>query len=316
MDERSMQRLRQLPDDELGRAVARAADASFPRTPDIASIVQARLERDSLAYPELHPRRARAARIWFPWLRVRRATALAILAIVLLAAIAAAVIFGVPGIRFTFVPALPSLPPTPAAATPAPSSGTPLPGVSPSAPPGVSPSPPSSFVPSPGPSAVGIDLFLGAPVSLDEARHAVLFPLQLPSDPLLGPPDQAYLQQTRIGHAVTLVWVARPGLSASTSGVAALLTEFEGSLNPDQFQKVIGPGTSVTPVLIHGAARYWLHGADHFFVSPTATGGNWDEQRVRLAGDTLLWNEGSVTYRLEAPVSQQVAIRIAESLAP
>ncbi len=298
-----MQQLRRLPDDELGRAVARIADASFPRTPDIAAVVQARLERDALTYPELRSRGAAPASR-FPWLRVRRATALAILAIVLLAAIAAAVIFGVPGIRFTFVPTLPSLSPTPSAATSAPSAATPRPSAS------------SSPASSPRASVVGGDMFLGAQVTLDEARKGVLFALQLPADPLLGPPDQAYLQQTQIGHAVTLVWGARPGLPAGTTGVAALLTEFEGSLNPDQFQKVIGPGTSVTPVLIEGVTGYWLHGAEHFFVSPTQTSGNWDEQRVRLAGDTLLWNLGSVTYRLEASVSQEVAIRIAESLAP
>jgi hypothetical protein len=159
-------------------------------------------------------------------------------------------------------------------------------------------------------------MFLGSPVSLDEARRGVLFPLQLPTDPLLGAPDQAYLQQTHIGRAVTLAWGPRAGLPAGVTGVAALLTEFDGFVNPDQFQKVIGPGTTVTPVSISGTTGYWLHGAAHFFVSPTATGGNWDEQRVRLAGDTLLWNVGSVTYRLEAPVAQDVAIRIAESLAP
>jgi hypothetical protein len=307
MDERSMDKLRNLPDDELGRVLARVADASFPQTPDVASMVQARLERDALAYPEVRPRAAgRGSR--FPWLRVRRATALAILAIVLLAAVVAAVIFGVPGIRFTFVSTLPTLPPASAAATPSPSATTavttPIGGASP------------SLVPSPVPSVVGGDMFLGAQVSLDEARQAVLFPLQLPRDPLLGAPDQAYLQQTQIGHAVTLVWGSRPGLPAGTTGVAALLTEFDGSLNPEQFQKVIGPGTTVTPVSIGGASGYWLHGAEHFFVSPTATSGNLDEQRVRLAGDTLLWNVGNVTYRLEASVAQDVAIRIAESLTP
>jgi len=312
MDERSMQRLRRLTDDELGQILAATAESSFPQTPDIASVVQARLEREALAYPELEPSPARTAGPRFPWLRVSRATALAILAIVLLAAIAAAVIFGVPGIRFIFVPVLPTLPPSPSAT--APQSPTPTAVQAPSAP----PSPTVSLTPTPVPSPtpLGATLTVGTPVSLDEARAAVTFPVLLPSDPTIGPPDQVYLEAIATGHAVSLVWRPRPGLPEANGGIGMLLTEFNGYLNPDQFQKVIGPGTSVTPVRIGGGAGYWLHGAQHFFVSPSTTSGNWIEQQVRLAGDTLIWNVGGQTYRLEAAVPLTDAIRIAESLAP
>jgi hypothetical protein len=309
MDERSMDQLRRLPDEELGRAVAEAAGTSFPRTPDIASVVKARLEREALAYPDVHRRRqpARSSCPRLGWIHVRRSTALALLAIVVLAAIAAAVILGVPGVRFTFQPALPSLPPTPSATS----------GPSGAAAPGTQAGSHSPLsVRSPAASAIGAGLFLGLAVDLDSAQSQLPFPIRAPRDPLLGEPDQVYLQQTRNGRAVTLVWGPRPGLPTGPTGVAALLTEFEGAINPDQFQKVIGPGTTVTPAKIGDARGYWLHGAEHFFVSPTATSGDWDEQRVRLAGDTLLWNVDSVTYRLEAAVSQPVAIRVAESLAP
>lgn len=304
-----MQRLRRLPDEELGRALASAADASFPQTPDIASVVRARLERDALAYPELRARPAPARRPLFPWLRVRRATALAILAIVLLAAIAAAFIFGVPGIRFIFVPALPTLPPSPS------TTASPKPTVLQStAPPSPSVSVPPTPVPSPTP--IGATLAVGTPVGLDEARAAVTFPVLLPSDPAIGPPDQVYLEAVATGHAVSLVWGPRSGLPEANGGIGMLLTEFDGYLNPEQFQKVIGPGTTVTPVRIGAGAGYWLHGAQHFFISPSTTSGNWAEQQVRLAGDTLLWNVGSQTYRLEAAAPLTDAIRIAESLAP
>jgi hypothetical protein len=310
MDERSMTRLRQLPDDELGRVLASAAEASFPQAPDIASVVQARLEREALAYPELRPRRALTAGGWFPWLRVRRATALAILAIVLLAAIAAAVIFGVPGIRFIFVPSLPTLPPSPSTTVP------PAPTVLQASPAFPSPSVSLPPTPVPSPTPLGATLGVGTPVSLDVARASVTFPVQLPSDPAAGPPDQVYLEPIATGYAVSLVWRPRPGLPEANGGIGMLLTEFDGYLNPDQFQKVIGPGTSVTPVRIGDGAGYWLHGAQHFFIGPSATSGNWREQQVRLAGDTLLWNIGGQTYRLEAAVPLSDAIRIAESLAP
>ena len=92
-----MDLLRELPDDALGHALAHVLTGSFPSTPDIASVVRARLERDALAYPELGPHVAPPTPQPGPSpsrRRIRRVTALAILVLILLAAIIAAIVVG------------------------------------------------------------------------------------------------------------------------------------------------------------------------------------------------------------------------------
>src|SRR5207247_1380226 len=52
---------------------------------------------------------------------------------------------------------------------------------------------PSNPSPSLLPTSVGGPLQLGQQLSLAEARQRVRFPILLPNDPRLGPPDEVYL---------------------------------------------------------------------------------------------------------------------------
>ena len=61
-----------------------------------------------------------------------------------------------------------------------------------------------------------------------------------------------------------------------------------------------------------GVAYYLTSQPHQFFFRDPA--GNVQPETLRLAGNTLLWEEGGVTYRLEAQVSQQEAVRIASTL--
>src|SRR5207249_605229 len=56
-----------------------------------------------------------------------------------------------------------------------------------------------------------------------------------------------------------------------------------------------------------------LAGQPHqfFFRDPAGT---MQPETLRLAGNTLLWEDGALTYRLEAQVSLEEAVRIASSL--
>jgi hypothetical protein len=58
---------------------------------------------------------------------------------------------------------------------------------------------------------------------------------------------------------------------------------------------------------------YYLAGQPHqfFFRDPA---GNLQPETLRLAGNTLLWEDAGVTYRLEAEVSLEEAVRIASTL--
>ena len=57
---------------------------------------------------------------------------------------------------------------------------------------------------------------------------------------------------------------------------------------------------------------YYLSGQPHqfFFFDPA---GNLQPETLRLAGNTLLWDQDGYTYRLEAQVSRDEAVRIASS---
>ena len=136
----------------------------------------------------------------------------------------------------------------------------------------------------------------------------------MPTDPLPGPPDEIYLDESRPDPVVSLVWGARPGLpAASATGAGLLLTEFRGSIDQQLFQKILGPGTTIEPVHIDGKIGYWISGAPHEFYVRDARGQPL-LQSVRLAGDVLVWEDGDLTLRLEGELSQQDALRIAASV--
>jgi len=95
--------------------------------------------------------------------RLRRAVALALVALLVVAGLAAAVAFGLPGIRLIFV----AQTPTPVTVPPSPTS----PAGSPSLP------------------ALGPSLAPGRPVTIDDARAAADFAVEVPTDPILGAAD-------------------------------------------------------------------------------------------------------------------------------
>jgi hypothetical protein len=146
---------------------------------------------------------------------------------------------------------------------------------------------------------------VGAPLGLGQR-------LILPS---LGAPDEVYLEALSGGTQVSLVYRPRPGLPAvAGSRVGLLLTEARGRFdqNPVYF-KGLEPGTRVEDVLVNGAPAYWLTGKPHLFWYTDATGVPTTE-RIRLAGNTLLWARDDLIFRLESALSLRQALRIAESV--
>jgi hypothetical protein len=232
---------------------------------------------------------------------VRRGLVLALAALLGLAAIAGAVGFGLPGLRIVFGPTpSPSASANPSVATASPSS-------SPSPAPTSSPRPTPSRTPGPP----GSTLSLGRQVTLDEARGEVGFPLLLPTDARLGPPDAAWIDD--VGR-VTLVWTARPGVPATIDpNLALVVTEFPGRIDPGYFEKILRQGTSIESISVAGHDGYWISGSPHEFVYVDPSGEPTFDDR-RLAGDTLAWSDGSVTYRIETDLGRDAAIAIAESM--
>jgi hypothetical protein len=148
----------------------------------------------------------------------------------------------------------------------------------------------------------GLGTFLGEPVSLDEARSRAEFHVVVPS--ALGEADQLYYQASPPGGMVSFLYGARAEPSA-------LVTEFQARLDEVIFKKV-APDTKIEPVQINGQPGYWIEGA-HYFTYLDHQGYMQTEQ-VRLAGNVLLWELGTRTFRLEADVPKAEALRIARSM--
>jgi len=76
--------------------------------------------------------------------------------------------------------------------------------------------------------------------------------------------------------------------------------------------KVVGPDTTLEQVTVDGAQGFWLAGAPHQFFYRDAYG-NFIQETLRLAENTLIWERNGTIYRLEAQVSKVDALRIAAS---
>jgi hypothetical protein len=291
---------RRLPptDVEVERALTDlGAHLAYPPTPDLASAVRRRVA----ARPS--PFRRRLAGL--AALAALLALLLAVGAIVLFPAASSAVAdrLGLRGIKIFYTAAVPTMTPTPLATM------TSVPPATPIAVPTALPTP----IPTPTP--VGAGLRLGEQLRLADARGRVAYAVLTPTAPDLGPPDEVYLGDPPAGGQVSLVYRARPGLPAAAgTGVGLLLTEFHADLASDFFGKGLGPGTRLEEVTVNGERGFWIEGQPHQFFFYLDASGNVHDEHYRLATNTLLWEHNGTTFRLEAPVSKEAALRIAESL--
>jgi hypothetical protein len=159
-----------------------------------------------------------------------------------------------------------------------------------------------------------LELGLGERVTLEEARRRVAFPVLVPAAAGFQRPDAVYVNPDQpLGGRVDLVYRARPGLPANPyTDVGLLVTQFQATLTPDFIKKVVGGGL-VEEVQVAGQPGYWFSGEPHFF-SYQDRAGEINDESTRLAGNTLVWQAGAQTLRLEGQLSKQEALRIAESM--
>jgi hypothetical protein len=261
---------------DLGGAIAFPAPAS-----DFAARVTARIEAAPAAEP--------AWRRWRRWASapggtrpVRRSLLIAVALLLVAATVAVAIGLGLPGIRLIFGPA---------------------------------PTPPATVGPSGSAASLepGATLGLGERVELADLASRAAFPIRYPTDPLVGRPDTAWIDPTKAGQ-VSLVWRSRPDLPATIDpGVGLLLGQFNGRLDQGMISKMIDSGTTVERVRVGADPGFWITGDPHFFFYEDADGRVVEDSR-RWVGDTLLWTNDGLTYRLETALGREVAIRIAESL--
>jgi hypothetical protein len=147
------------------------------------------------------------------------------------------------------------------------------------------------------------ELFLGDRVTLDQARERADFEVVVPE--AVGEPDAVFFQENPPGGMVSLVY-------GTPDKPHALFTEFRGRVDEVIYKKVAA-GTQISAVEIDGRPGFFLSGDPHVF-SYFDRNGDFREEIVRLAGNTLLWERGPLTLRLEEDIDRKEAVQIARSV--
>jgi hypothetical protein len=154
-------------------------------------------------------------------------------------------------------------------------------------------------------------LNLGRRATMAEAQSAVSFTIGVPIE--LGAPDAIYIDSEVPGGEVALAYTPRPGIPlVKQTGLGVLVTEFRGDLIPGFLSKEVGPSTTLEETSVNGDPGWWIAGEPHLvFVQ---VGGTDQEVSLRMAANTLIWEHGGVTYRIESSLSKADAFRIAAGL--
>jgi hypothetical protein len=140
------------------------------------------------------------------------------------------------------------------------------------------------------------DLALGERFSLDEARERAQFRVEVPTIDGLEDPD-VYLG--RLGQVSFLY--------GSEEDPRLLITQIIGT---GALEKLLSDETTVERVRVGAAEGAWLEGGEHVLFFPS-TG----PESQRLVGNTLLLQrEDNVTFRIEADISKEEAVRIFRSM--
>jgi len=153
--------------------------------------------------------------------------------------------------------------------------------------------------PSPLPSPAPPPPTAGTTMSLDQARRLVSFEVAVPAD--LGTPDGV---EVSADHRVLSMTWTKPATGT------VRLDQFDGRI--DYAFATSAPGVEFTSVSVAGAVwfdrphRVGLLGPD----------GSRQRETARLGGQTLIWERGATTLRLEGELGREQAITIAESVPP
>jgi hypothetical protein len=145
------------------------------------------------------------------------------------------------------------------------------------------------------PSGAGRNLGLGPRIPIARARRAAGFTALLPP----GSPAAF------VGHDV-------PGGRVAFLIGRVLIIEFRGTATPIVL-KVIGPRTKVTTLRVDGGPGVYLSAAPHEVLFQNMTGA-FQTDRVRLAGNVLLFDHRGLTVRIEGTHTLRQALAVARSL--
>ena len=161
---------------------------------------------------------------------------------------------------------------------------------------------------------VGRKLALGEGTTLERAEATAGFDVLVPETDL-GEPDAVFVAGDAGDERVSLMYRAGRGIPETReTGVGILITQLEGIPEVPVLGKVLDEDTGVRQVQVGDSTGYWVSGAPHVLMNYRDADGDLRRQWARLSGNTLLWESGGVTIRLESELSMARALSIAESM--
>jgi hypothetical protein len=139
--------------------------------------------------------------------------------------------------------------------------------------------------------------------------------LKLPSSSVLGPPTNVEAVQRPLPDTLIATWPVSPSVpQTGTPGVGARLWMSRSSFDRGYFGKFAGDQpSSIENVMVGETDGLFISGSAHVVVF-IGTDGNVVTDTAQLAGNTVLWAVGDVTYRLETALGRDAAVALAESL--
>lgn len=169
--------------------------------------------------------------------------------------------------------------------------------------------PPGSRPAAPSPQETRL-LPEGRSVTLTEARRQAPFPIYVPS--ALGRPDAVRVSNGTPSRVVSLLYRPGPGLPEPGAGeVAVRLDEFLAHSEP-LFQKFASAEEDVDLVDVGRHPGMWVAGPHRVrYLGPDGIGRT---ESPRPAANTLIWQVGGVTLRLEGKFGKAEALDIARSV--
>jgi len=156
------------------------------------------------------------------------------------------------------------------------------------------------------------NLDLGRAVSIDEATTRTGLPDPTPT--ALGAPLSVHVMEPPQSGQILLVYAPSDLVPQSdVTGVGALVSVMPAHIEAGFFRKTLGTESTVRPVDFAGVHGYWIEGSPHqlfFEIGQDQV----EQETLRLATNTLLWERDGHLYRLEADISLETAVEIASSI--
>ncbi|HZX53647.1 MAG TPA: hypothetical protein VFE86_03155 [Ilumatobacteraceae bacterium] len=164
------------------------------------------------------------------------------------------------------------------------------------------------------PATTDSPLRLGPAVSMNAAMASTGLPDPTPA--ALGAPQSVHVIEPPQRGQILLVYTPSELVPQSdVTGVGALVSVMPAHIEAGFFRKTLGSDATVRPVEFDGVRGYWIEGSPHQLFFEIGQD-QLEQDTLRLATNTLLWERNGHLYRLEADISLETAIGIASSIPP